>query len=306
MDSLADLLIVDDDVVSIQLLGRLLGELGTLRFSTSGEQALQLARARPPDLILLDAEMPGLSGLQTCAALKAEPELADVPVIFITSRAEEAMELEGLAAGAADFIAKPVRPALLLARARTQLRLKRLTDQLKRVATHDALTGIANRRRFDELLALEWARLQRAEPGASLALILADVDHFKRYNDRHGHPAGDAVLRAVAQAMAGALHRPYDLLARYGGEEFALLLPQADAAGARAVAERLLAAVRALALPHADSPTAAWVTISLGLACANGERPDSAAALLAEADAALYRAKAGGRDRGESPSGTIA
>ena len=106
MDSPADLLIVDDDVVSIQLLGRLLGELGTLRFATSGAQALQLARARPPDLILLDAEMPGLSGLQTCAALKAEPELADVPVIFITSRAEEAMELEGLAAGAAHASAR--------------------------------------------------------------------------------------------------------------------------------------------------------------------------------------------------------
>ena len=215
------------------------------------------------------------------------------------------MELDGLAAGAADFLAKPVRPALLEARVRTQLRLKRLTDQLKRVATHDALTGIANRRRFDEVLALEWARLQRGG-GGELALILVDVDHFKRYNDHHGHPAGDAVLRAVAQALAGALQRPVDVVARYGGEEFALLLPQTGEAGAREVALRLLGAVRALQLPHGDSPTAATVSLSLGLAVASPGAPPLPGGLLAAADAALYRAKAQGRNRGVSANGPIA
>jgi diguanylate cyclase (GGDEF)-like protein len=171
--------------------------------------------------------------------------------------------------------------------------LVRARHELERLATTDALTGLANRRRFDERLAEE---LQRARRHAtSLALLLVDVDHFKRYNDRHGHPQGDRALHAVAAVLAQQARRPGELVARYGGEEFALLLPQADAANAHAVAERCREAMATLALAHGDSPTAAWVTLSIG--AARWRHDEDAAAFVARADAALYAAKAAGRAR---------
>ncbi len=292
-----DLLLVDDSPAMIQLLARMLAGTGRLRFATSGLAALEQLRLAPADLVLLDAEMPGMSGFEVCAAMKADPALADVPVIFVTSHSGTEFELQGLDAGAVDFIAKPVSEPLLLARVRTQLRVKRLTDELRRMATVDALTGLANRRGLDAALRREWQRAQR--DGEPLALLLIDVDHFKKYNDRHGHPAGDACLQAVAAALQGGSQRPADVVARYGGEEFALLLPQTDEAGAVHVAQRILQTLDAMALPHGASPTAPLVTVSIGV-CSHV--PASAPALqvadlLCSADQALYAAKAAGRAR---------
>jgi DNA-binding response OmpR family regulator len=135
-----NILLVDDDPGAIQLMARILSNVGSLRFATSGEDALRLARESAPDLLLLDTEMPGLSGFETCRALKADPALADVPVIFVTSHGEAAFEVSGFELGAADFIAKPVSPPLLLARVKTQLRVKRLSDELRRIATVDGLS----------------------------------------------------------------------------------------------------------------------------------------------------------------------
>lgn len=308
------ILLVDDDRSAIALMARALAGVGELRFATSGVDALRLAKESPPDLIMLDAEMPGMTGFQACSALKADPELADVPVIFVTSHSEPEFEVSGLEIGAADFIAKPINPPLLVARARTQLRMKQLSDQLRHQSTTDAMTGIANRRRFDERLESEWQRARRERH--ALSLLLLDVDHFKRFNDRYGHPAGDACLRAVAQAAAGCIQRPADLAARYGGEEFAVLLPHTDRAGAGCVARRLLAAVRELGIEHDDSLTAKHVTVCVGLAvydrdspCWTAARADGpwgedaraiyvdAPALLRAADLALYAAKNTGRDR---------
>src|SRR5450631_2127981 len=176
-----NILLVDDDPGTIQLLGHILSGTGTVRFATSGEDALRLARELVPDLMLLDAEMPGMSGFQVMAALKADPALADVPVIFVTSHCEAAFEVAGFEMGAADFIAKPVSAPLVLARVKTQLRVKRLSDELRRVAITDALTGVANRRRFDDALEREWSRARRC--GEALALLMIDIDHFKRFND---------------------------------------------------------------------------------------------------------------------------
>jgi diguanylate cyclase (GGDEF)-like protein len=308
-----DILLVDDDPGAIQLLARILEGAGPLRFATGGADALRLAVAAAPDLILLDAEMPGLSGFEVCAALKAEPALADVPVIFVTSHAEPAFEVAGFELGAADFIAKPYNAALVRARVNTQLRLKRLSDELRRIATVDVLTGVANRRRFDEMLEREWRRARRA--GDALSLLMIDVDHFKAYNDRYGHPAGDACLHAVAQALRRASVRPADLVARYGGEEFVLLLPQTQRAGAAHVAHAVLEAVEALRIAHADSATARHVTVSVGIGCYDDESaywsPPTAdsryaeelrsraapADLLRAADKALYCAKHAGRAR---------
>jgi diguanylate cyclase (GGDEF)-like protein len=305
-----DILLVDDDPGAIQLMARLLVGEGSLRFATNGRDALRLARAATPDLVLLDAEMPNLSGFEVCAALKADPALADVPVIFVTSHKDESFEVAGFAVGAVDFIAKPVNPQLMQVRVRSQLRVKRMADELRLTATVDALTGIANRRRLDEVLEREWLRSRRSrEP---LALVMVDVDHFKLFNDRYGHPAGDACLHRVAQALSGACLRPGDLVARYGGEEFALVLPHTPLLGAEHVMRRILDAAEALAIPHAGSPVAPHVTVSAGVACYSEAGDKSAVApanalsstiqdsirqLIQAADSALYTAKRAGRAR---------
>ena len=306
-----NILLVDDDPRTIQIMGRILAPQGNLRFATSGQEALRLAHESPPDLVLLDADMPEMSGFEVCAAMKAEPALSDVPVIFVTNHHESAFEVTAFELGAVDFIAKPVSAPLVLARVRTQLRLKRLADELRRTATTDGLTGVANRRQFDDVLEREWMRARRT--GHALALLMIDVDHFKLYNDRYGHQSGDACLRKVARALIGASLRPADVVARYGGEEFALLLPLTPRAGAELVGQRILGAIEALAIPHDTSPTAPHLTVSVGVSCyddasecwtggssksdfADDLRPRwTAADLVRAADTALYAAKHAGR-----------
>nr|MDQ2696833.1 diguanylate cyclase [Pseudomonadota bacterium] len=174
-------------------------------------------------------------------------------------------------------------------------RLAAANRELERQSLLDGLTGVANRRCFDDFLNREWQRAMRARH--PLALILADVDHFKAYNDHYGHPAGDACLVQIAQVLAGGVSRPADLVARYGGEEFAVVLPDTDAEGLRHIAEKLRAAVAALAIPHAVSPTADHVTLSLGAATAMPGEGVTPAGLIAAADRSLYQAKAAGRNR---------
>lgn len=297
---LPEILLVDDDPGAIQLLGSMLGGLGRLRFAANGKDALRRARELPPDLILLDAEMPGMSGFQLLEALKLETALAEVPVIFITGHTEAAFEVSALEMGASDFIAKPFRPSRVTARVKTHLRVKRMADELRRLASTDALTGIANRRVFDEALTAEWLRGRRS--GDPLSLLLIDVDHFKRYNDRYGHQIGDVCLVRVAQALRSCCRRPADLAARYGGEEFMLLLPQTPRFGAECVAAAVLDTVRGLGIAHEDSPTAPCVTVSIGVAshdeasaCADAHTRCSAGELVLAADEALYAAKRAGR-----------
>ena len=293
----SSILIVDDNAGMIQLMARMLKGVARLRFATGGVAALQLMREEPPDLVLLDAEMPGMNGHQVCEAVRADALLADIPVIFVTSHGETDAEVRGLEAGAVDFITKPVNEALLLARVRTQLRIKSMADELRNMATTDGLTGLANRRHFDELMRREWQRCARA--GAPVALLMADIDHFKRYNDNYGHPAGDACLQAVAKALALVARRPADRVGRLGGEEFAVLLPDTDLAGAQDVAEHAVLLVQALALPHVASLTAEHVSISVGVAVCAGQDVSHCEikSLYSAADHALYEAKAGGRNR---------
>lgn len=306
-----NLLLVDDDPGMIQLMGRSLAGLGRLRFATSGEQALRQMRETPPDLVLLDGEMPGLTGFQVCEHMKADAELAGIPVIFVTAHSDAVHELHGLELGAVDFIAKPISEPLLVARVKTQLRIKGLTDELRNAARTDALTELANRRAFDESLEREWRRTRR--DGEPISLLLVDVDHFKRFNDHYGHPMGDACLHQVARALKSAMVRPADCVARFGGEEFALLLPCTAQVGASAVARRAIENVLALALPHEASPTAPWVSVSIGLGTYDEQSPSwseqrgetlagnlagpTCAELIKAADLALYAAKAAGRSQ---------
>jgi len=292
------LLVVDDQPINIQALYRSFAADHQVFMATTGQQALQVAAQQRPDLILLDLELPDMDGLAVCQALKRQELTRDTPVIFVTAHGNAEVETRGLEAGAVDFIHKPINPAVVRARVRTHLTLKQQSDQLRRLAFIDGLTGLHNRRALDERLARELRHAARTVQPLALALI--DVDFFKPYNDHYGHQAGDDALRAVAQALAQAMLRPVDLAARYGGEEFVCLLPETGAPGALAVAERLRAAVQALALPHAHSGAAAVLTVSIGLAVwpAQLGRPVPAAeALIQAADAALYEAKHGGRNR---------
>lgn len=294
----ADILLVDDDPASIQLMLRILQGLGRLRVATRPDQALLLALEQAPDLVLLDAEMPGMSGFEVCEALKAEPGLADVPVIFVTAHAEPAFEVAGFAIGAADFIAKPVHAELVRARVQAQLRVKRMADQLRRLARRDAVTGLANRSALDEALQREWRRALRG--AAPIALLRAEVDGFDSYALRYGDAAAAQALARIAAELARICARPADLVARWDGPGFALLLPETGGDGAKQLAFHLLEGVEALAIAHADAALARHLTISLGLswnelASAAHEAPCwTPPQLLAAAELALAQARDAG------------
>ena len=298
------LLVVDDQPINIQTLYQIFHADHEVFVATSGEQALAFCRGNPlPDLILLDVVMPGLDGLAVCQQLKADPVLANIPVIFVTACMDPADETRALEAGGVDFITKPVNPMVVRARVKTHLTLKAQGDFLRSLVFIDGLTGVANRRRFDEALLSEWRQCQRA--GTPLALLMIDIDHFKRYNDHYGHPTGDACLQQVAAVLKAAMQRACDLVARYGGEEFVCLLPGCDQAPALAKAQALQAALAAQGIAHEASPTAAWVTLSIGVAVAQPQAGGSPAALVAAADAALYSAKHRGRNCISAHSGFV-
>lgn len=289
------LLIVDDQPTNIRVLHELFREDSDVFMATSGEQAITVCQAQQPDLILLDVVMEGMDGYEVCRRLKADPATQGIPIIFITAQQQESEELLGLELGAVDFISKPINPVIVRARVRTHLTLKLQSDLLRTMALMDGLTGVANRRKFDEDLSADWRQCFREQK--PLSLILADVDFFKRYNDRYGHQAGDGCLRAVAQALAETVRRPYDLLARYGGEEFACVLPNTDLSGAVEIATRMQAGVRALDIEHSASDVDRVVTISLGVATLTPSGDLDFQALIEAADKQLYEAKSAGRGR---------
>jgi diguanylate cyclase (GGDEF)-like protein len=290
------LLVVDDQPLNIQMLYQIFHDDHEVFMATSGEEALDFCRHnRLPDLILLDVVMPEMDGLEVCRQLRTEAATADIPIIFVTSQSDPVDETRALEAGGVDFITKPVNPAVVRARVKTQLTLKTQGDLLRTMAFIDGLTGVANRRRFDEALQAEWRRCRRS--ASPLALIMIDIDHFKNFNDHYGHQAGDTCLQTVAATLQGLLSRSHDLVARYGGEEFVCLLPECDLAASQTEAEKLRVAVTRLNIPHEISPTASMVTISLGIASAVPSGDCTPEYLLAAADSALYAAKSAGRNR---------
>ncbi|MGE4064048.1 MAG: diguanylate cyclase [Rhodospirillaceae bacterium] len=288
-------LIVEDDGTIRALLGAVLGSEWQVMTASNGESALKLANEHLPDLILLDIGLPDLDGLEVCRRLKADPRIEQVPVIFLTARTSGDDQLDGFQAGGIDYITKPINPAVLKARVRNHLELKQSRDELVRLARTDGLTGLYNRRTFDDILLREWRRLART--GEPLSIVMMDVDHFKLYNDTYGHGGGDVCLQRVGRAAQGTLQRPADVLARYGGEEFVALLPETKLDGAVAVAEAIRSAVLALEIPHSSSKTATHVSVSLGVACAVPQPEQEPTTLLELADKQLYAAKMAGRNR---------
>lgn len=290
------ILIVDDEPANVMILSSMLKSDYTTLAVTHGEKALRLATAdSPPDLILLDVVMPGMDGYEVCRRLKADPQASKIPVIFITGKDGEQDEVKGFEAGAVDYVTKPFSAPIIKARVHTHIELKKLRDYLEWQSHIDGLTGIPNRRCFDEYLAAKWDPAGR-ETGV-LSLIIMDIDYFKNFNDHYGHQAGDECLKTVARTLQSALKNKNDLLARYGGEEFACILPGTEVADAARIAEELRRSILELRIPHAYSSAASCVTISLGAATASSTAESSPLFVLKAADEGLYKAKEAGRNR---------
>jgi diguanylate cyclase (GGDEF)-like protein len=289
------LLVVDDQAINIQVMYRCFAGDYQVFMATSGEQALSLCKSNPPDLILLDVVMPGLDGFEVCKQLKTDDSTSHIPVIFVTAHTDPTQETHGLSVGAVDFIAKPVNPDVVRARVKTHLTLKFQSDLLRKLVFLDGLTGVFNRRYFDQQITTEWSRAARND--TPLSLILLDVDFFKLFNDSYGHQAGDDALRVIASALKACLRRPADLVARYGGEEFACVLPETSYEDALAICDELERNVRALAIAHMSSSVAPVITISLGLATRIGNTHNDVQDLIGLADSQLYLAKHSGRGR---------
>ncbi len=305
----AAILIIDDSPLNIELLNQLLNDDYDVFFATTGEKGLELARDRKPDLILLDIMMPGMDGYQVCMSLKASEPTRQIPVIFITAMSSIEEEARGLEVGAIDYITKPISPPIVKIRVRNHLELKRHSDmlelvgeelarknrQLEVLARQDGLTGLANRRFFDEALDAEIRRAIRSRK--PLSLILCDIDFFKRYNDHYGHLAGDDCLRAIGTLLRRLFQRGGDLPARYGGEEFAVILPNTPADNALFLAENLCREMYKLAVPHNFSDASEYVTLSVGVVSDTVFQTHSTEWFIDQADTALYRSKNLGRNR---------
>lgn len=282
------ILIVDDVPSNIKVLANCLKNDYQIKVATGGHDCLRLAISDPiPDLILLDIEMPDLGGYEVCQKLQSQPHTRDTPIIFVTARDEDRNEELGLKLGAVDYITKPVRPSIVLARVNTHITLKKQRDMLKAIALKDQLTGLYNR--YYLLEAAEQRMANAVRHGDPLSILLLDVDHFKRINDGHGHLVGDIVLQRLAMRLAD-ICRKEDIAARYGGEEFVVLLGHCDSTAAALKAEIVRKKIEAL------KPEGILTTISIGVAQL-GLGDETVERLLDRADKALYEAKNLGRNQ---------
>jgi two-component system cell cycle response regulator len=293
----AMVLIADDSlVIRAVVRAGLEGEGYRIVEADNGLEALERCRLDPPDVILLDIEMPGLDGHQVLSELKRDEYLRDVPVVFLTGRTAMNDVLAGLRGGAHDYLKKPFEPAELLARVGAATHVKKLQDQLRerndelrRLSHTDALTGLGNRLHVEEQLSQRCSAARRYREPISVALF--DIDHFKQVNDTYGHPAGDLVLREFARRLCHEL-RADDIACRWGGEEFLVILPRTGLDEAKTVAERIRTSIAATPMPADDLKIA--VTVSGGCAVGRDNSPDD---LVKVADVRLYEAKAAGRNR---------
>ncbi|MGP0630072.1 diguanylate cyclase [Nitrospina sp. 32_T5] len=297
-------LVVDDRPENIDVLTGILEPEYRIKVALDGHKALEIANANePPDLILLDVMMPGMDGFEVCRKLKSQDATRDIPVIFITARDGEMDEVQALDLGAVDFIQKPFNPKIARARVRTHVQMrcllkknKQMIKELKRanqildeLARRDQLTGLSNRRDMKEKLEIERKRSMRN--GKPVSCIVADIDHFKKVNDDHGHLTGDEALKKVSSIISINL-RSHDTAARWGGEEFLVLLPETDLEGATHVADRMRSKIEAETICMEDREIK--LTMSFGVVQFDGK--ETMEQFLHRADQNLYEAKKNGRN----------
>ncbi|WP_027183677.1 diguanylate cyclase [Desulfovibrio inopinatus] len=332
----ARILLVDDQTANLTSLAGILKPLQVeVDTARSGPEALAKLLRAEYALVFLDVQMPEMDGFEVAELMRGSMKTRDIPIIFVTAlNTEQKYVFRGYETGAVDYLFKPLEPIIVRSKANVFLQLAEknrqlaaknreldkivgeLTEtrdalrvanrQLADMALRDGLTGLANRRRFDQVLSGEWTRAIR--DGSELSLAMIDIDYFKLYNDAYGHQQGDVCLRRVARALENALKRSTDLLARYGGEEFVAIMPLTDREGARAIGEALRFQVEDMGLVHRMSLIADVVTVSIGLTTIRPQSLSIASAdatyvgqaparFVATADSALYQAKENGRNR---------
>ena len=325
MPATPKILIVDDQPANLLAMEGVLEGMGAnLLTASSGHEALALVLKHEFAMVLLDVQMPDMDGFETAELMRGMKQTRHLPIVFVTAISKEDEHIfRGYDAGAIDYLFKPVNPVILRSKVEIFLKIHRqqrllekktmeldqkveellvlkaqleeANQQLEELSRTDALTGLANRRHFKEVLAAEWRRAQRN--GQFLALIMADLDAFKSFNDTYGYLAGDDCLRKIAVALRSPLMRPSDLAARFGGEEFVILLPGTDLEGGTFIAEAIRRDVERLAIPHADSSTGGLVTMSFGVAAVKPYDDLVDLNLVCAADKALYMAKEEGKNR---------
>jgi diguanylate cyclase (GGDEF)-like protein len=295
-------LIVDDSDVVRNHVRQTLGERGSFdRFlmASDGVEGFKLLLQNEVDVVLCDMIMPGIDGFKFLSLKNSKPQYAEVPVIMLTGEEDVKAKVRCLEAGASDYLTKPFHDEELVARVNVHVKVKLLQDELRRknarleeLSRTDALTKLVNRRHLMEVMELEFLRAERYRD--ALTFVMADIDHFKRLNDTHGHAVGDRALVTVADTLRASL-RQHDIVGRYGGEEFAMLLPNTPLEGAWTVAERCREEVERQVI---ETPSGEIrVTLSLGIAAVPDDRVDSMEGLMKLADDALYEAKNRGRNR---------
>lgn len=283
---LSTVLIVDDSPSNIRVMAAVLQERYRVKTATSGQQCLDMAIRHKPDLILLDIEMPGISGYDVLKELKQLDETRDIPVIFVTGRDNIEDEEMGLRIGAVDYITKPIRPVILSARVDTHITLKRQKDRLLKMAMHDQLTGLYNRHYMLDIVDQKIARARRHN--TPLSVMIVDLDHFKQINDTHGHIVGDHILEHIGGFLNHQC-RMEDTVTRFGGEEFMILMEPCSLNQANYKAEVIRHQISEL------NPSDIPVTVSIGIAELS-DTDTNFSQLLKRADDALYRAKSAGRN----------
>jgi len=320
----AVVLLVDDQAMVAECIRRMLADEPDIEFHycSDPKQAVKQAVTIKATVILQDLVMPDVDGMTLVRFYRNNPTTRDIPVIVLSSKDDAQVKSDAFSNGATDYLVKLPEKVELLARIRAHAKsylaqkerddaytamkemkeeLSRMNSklaisnhELKRLSSLDGLTGLANRRQFDETLEQEWQRAIRTE--LPLSLLFADIDYFKRYNDSHGHQAGDDCLKKIADSLQRTVHRPADLVSRYGGEEFVMILPDTTSEGALAVAEKMLRSIAELKIPHKNSDSADHVTLSVGVATLCPQESSSPDELIEAADKMLYKAKESGRN----------
>ena len=310
-DSGLKMLLVEDSKMTLKMLSDYLANMGLRNLLTAetGKDALEIFGKERPDIVLLDVLLPDIDGFEVAKQIRALERGENwSAIIFLSSMSEDEDVARGIEAGGDDYLMKPVSEVVLKAKIRAMRRLvemqRALVDvsrqlnvankELQRLSITDGLTGIANRRMFDEMLSREWRRCARMQK--PLSLIMVDIDYFKQYNDNYGHQMGDACLKQVAEQVSRSASRPGDLATRYGGEEFALILGETDSNGAKWVANHIRQHVADLKLEHPASPSH-FLSVSCGVSTVVPGDKLSLETLLKTADHALYMAKTQGRDQ---------